>query len=55
MADQLEAMVVEQVQDVSRRYLAPGALTGVVVGDAEVAEAQLTALGPLTVRRDGDA
>ncbi len=48
----LEAVTVEQVQDVSRRYLAPGALTGVVVGDAEVAEAQLAALGPLTVRRD---
>ncbi len=48
----LEEVTVEQVQDVSRRYLAPGALVGVVVGDAQVAEAQLAALGPLTVRRD---
>lgn len=51
----LGEVTVEQVQDVSRRYLAPAALTGVVVGDAEVAEAQLAALGPLTVRRDADA
>ncbi len=51
----LEAVTVDQVQQVSRRYLAPGALTAVVVGDAEVAEGQLAALGPLTVRRDGDA
>ncbi len=51
----LEAVTVDQVQDVSRRYLAPGALTAVVVGDAEVAEAQLTALGPLTVRRGESA
>jgi predicted Zn-dependent peptidase len=51
----LGEVTLEQVQDVSRRYLAPGALTGVVVGDAEVAEAQLAALGPLTVRRDADA
>ena len=51
----LEAVTVDQVQEVSRRHLAPGALTAVVVGDAEVAEAQLAALGPLTVRRDGDA
>jgi zinc protease len=51
----LEAVTVDQVQEASRRHLAPGALTAVVVGDAEVAEAQLAALGPLTVRRDGDA
>ena len=51
----LAAVTVDQVQEVSRRFLAPGALTAVVVGDAEVAEAQLAALGPLTVRRDGDA
>jgi predicted Zn-dependent peptidase len=51
----LEAVTVDQVQEASRRYLAPGALTAVVVGDAEVAEAQLAALGPLTVRRDGAA
>lgn len=51
----LEAVTVDQVQDVSRRYLAPGALTAVVVGDAEVAEAQLAVLGPLTVRREAQA
>lgn len=51
----LEAVTVDQVQEASRRYLAPGALTAVVVGDAEVAEAQLAALGQLTVRRDADA
>jgi predicted Zn-dependent peptidase len=51
----LEAVTVEQVQEASRRYLAPGALTAVVVGDAEVVRTQLEALGPLTVRRDADA
>ncbi len=51
----LAAVSVEQVQEVSLRYLAPGALTAVVVGDAEVVEAQLAALGPLTVRQDADA
>ncbi|MDT0277641.1 M16 family metallopeptidase [Blastococcus goldschmidtiae] len=51
----LEAVTVEQVQEVSRRYLAPGALTAVVVGDAGPVEAQLAALGPLTVRREPGA
>lgn len=51
----LEAVTADQVQDVSRRYLAPGAMTGVVVGDAGVVEDQLAALGPLTVRRDVEA
>ncbi|MGY2129122.1 M16 family metallopeptidase [Blastococcus sp. SYSU DS0617] len=51
----LEAVTVEQVQEVSRRYLAPGALTAVVVGDAGPVEAQLAVLGPLTVRREPGA
>ncbi|MGY1755006.1 M16 family metallopeptidase [Blastococcus sp. SYSU D01042] len=51
----LEAVTVEQVLDVSRRYLAPSAFTAVVVGDAGTAEQQLAALGPLTVRRDAGA
>jgi len=48
----LEAVTVEQVQGVSRRYLAPAALTAVVVGDAAGVEEQLAALGPLTVQRE---
>ncbi|TKJ19124.1 pitrilysin family protein [Blastococcus sp. CCUG 61487] len=51
----LEAVTVEQVQEVSRRYLAPSALTAVVVGDAEQVAASLGALGDLTVHRDGGA
>ncbi|WP_081788523.1 M16 family metallopeptidase [Candidatus Blastococcus massiliensis] len=48
----LEAVTVDQVQEVSRRYLAPSALTAVVVGDAEHVEAPLAAVGELAVRRD---
>jgi predicted Zn-dependent peptidase len=48
----LEAVTVDEVREASRRYLAPGALTAVVVGDAEHVEAPLAALGPVTVRRD---
>ncbi len=51
----LGAVTVEQAQEASRRYLAPGALTAVVVGDAGEVEAQLAALGPLTVRQDTGA
>ena len=51
----IEAVTADHVQDVSRRYLAPGAMTAVVVGDAGVVEEQLAALGPLTVRRDVEA
>lgn len=51
----LEAVTVEQVQDVSRRYLAPAALTAVVVGDAGTVEDQLAALGPLTVQQEAAA
>jgi zinc protease len=51
----LEAVTVDQVQEVSHRYLAPGALTAVVVGDAAEVEPQLAALGALTVRRSADS
>lgn len=51
----LEAVTVDQVHEVSRRYVAPSALTAVVVGDAEHVEAPLAALGELTVRRDAGA
>jgi len=45
----LAAVTVEQVQEASRRYLAPSALTAVVVGDAEQVAGQLEALGPVVV------
>jgi zinc protease len=51
----LEAVTVEQVQEASRRYLAPAALTAVVVGDADQVEAPLAALGELTVRQEAGA
>lgn len=51
----LGAVTVEQVQEASLRYLAPAALTAVVVGDAGQVEAQLAAVGDLTVSRDAGA
>jgi predicted Zn-dependent peptidase len=45
----LAEVTVEQVQEAARRYLAPAALTAVVVGDAEHAADQLRALGPVEV------
>jgi zinc protease len=45
----LAEVTVEQVQEVSRRYLAPAALTAVVVGDAERVTDALRALGPVDV------
>jgi predicted Zn-dependent peptidase len=44
----LAAVTVEQVQDVSRRYLAAPELTAVVVGDAERVGDQLAALAPIS-------
>jgi len=44
----LAAVTVDEVQDVSRRYLAAPALTAVVVGDAERVGDQLAALAPIT-------
>jgi len=44
----LAAVTVDEVQDVSRHYLAAPALTAVVVGDAERVGDQLAALAPIT-------
>jgi predicted Zn-dependent peptidase len=51
----LTEVTVEQVQEAARRYLAPTALTAVVVGDADVVAAPLQALGEVEVARSGDA
>jgi zinc protease len=45
----LAAVTVEEVQEASRRYLAPTGLTSVVVGDAGLVTGQLGALAPVTV------
>ena len=45
----LAAVTVEEVQEASRRYLAPSGLTTVVVGDPEKVRDQLAALGPVAV------
>ncbi|RBY96496.1 insulinase family protein [Blastococcus sp. TF02-8] len=50
----LEAVTVEQVQQAAARYLAPEALTAVVVGDASRVAAELGALGPVTVSGGGE-
>ena len=49
----LTAVTVEQVQDAAVRYLAPEALTAVVVGDAGRVAPELAALAPVTVTRGG--
>jgi zinc protease len=49
----LAAVTVEEVREVSRRYLAAPALTAVVVGDAEAATEQLRALAPVRVTGGG--
>ena len=49
----LTAVTVEQVQDAAARYLAPEALTAVVVGDAGRISAELAALTPVTVTGGG--
>ncbi|MEU2347530.1 pitrilysin family protein [Modestobacter sp. NPDC049651] len=52
LADHQRALLtvgVDEVVEVSRRYLSPAALTAVVVGDAEVAAEPLRALGPVEV------
>jgi predicted Zn-dependent peptidase len=46
----LAAVTVEQVQEVSRRYLATAALTAVVVGDADRVAGPMGALAPVSVR-----
>jgi zinc protease len=45
----LAAVTVDEVQEVSRRYLAPTALTSVVVGDAGLVTGPLSVLAPVTV------
>jgi zinc protease len=45
----LTQVTVEQVQEAARRYLAPGALTAVVVGDAAQVAEPLQALGAVEV------
>jgi predicted Zn-dependent peptidase len=45
----LAAVTVEEVQEASRRYLAPGGLTTVVVGDAAQVAEPLGALAPVSV------
>jgi zinc protease len=49
----LGAVTVEQVQDVSLRYLAAEALTAVVVGDSGQVAGPLQALAPVSVTGDG--
>ena len=50
----LAAVTVEQVQDVSLRYMAAEALTAVVVGDSERVAGPLQALGQVSVTRGED-
>jgi zinc protease len=45
----LASVTVEEVQEASRRYLAPSRLTTVVVGDPGQALSQLEALGPVGI------
>ncbi|RBY89762.1 pitrilysin family protein [Blastococcus sp. TF02A-26] len=45
----LAAVTVDEVQEAARRYLAPDALTAVVVGDAGQIAEPLRALGPVVV------
>ncbi|MGY1721968.1 M16 family metallopeptidase [Blastococcus sp. SYSU DS0533] len=49
----LTAVTVEQVQAAAARYLAPEALTAVVVGDADRVAADLGTLAPVTVTGGG--
>jgi predicted Zn-dependent peptidase len=45
----LAGVTIEEVQEASRRYLAPSALTTVVVGDRGKVDGQLAPLGPVVV------
>jgi zinc protease len=49
----LAGVTVPQVQEASARYLAPGGLTAVVVGDADAVGAPLRALGAVEVTGSG--
>ena len=48
-------MTVEEVAEAARRYLAPEALTTVVVGDADRVAGPLRALGPVEVTAGTDS
>jgi predicted Zn-dependent peptidase len=50
----LGAVTVEEVQDVSLRYLAADALTAVAVGDSDLIAGPLQALAPVSVTKDQD-
>ena len=50
----LAAVTVAQVHEASARYLAPGGLTAVVVGDAERVGGPLRTLGPVEVTGGGE-
>jgi predicted Zn-dependent peptidase len=50
----LAAVTVEEVAEAARRYLAPGGLTTVVVGDADRVAGPLRALGQVEVAADAD-
>ena len=51
----LAAVTVDEVTEASRRYLAPEALTTVVVGDADQIAGPLRALGPVEVTAGSDS
>jgi zinc protease len=51
----LTTVTAEQVQEAARRYLAPGGLTAVVVGDAAVVAEPLGTLGAVEVTTSGGA
>ncbi|SNR74947.1 M16 family metallopeptidase [Blastococcus mobilis] len=51
----LAAVTVGQVQEASRRYLAPSALTAVVLGDAGRVADQLEPLAPVSITRSASA
>jgi len=51
----LTEVTVDEVQQAARRYMAPGGLTGVVVGDAGVVAEPLRALGAVEVASSGGA
>ncbi|MGY1915538.1 M16 family metallopeptidase [Blastococcus sp. SYSU DS0973] len=50
----LTAVTADEVQAAAARYLAPEALTAVVVGDAGRVAAELGVLAPVTVNRSGE-
>ncbi len=51
----LTRVTVDELQEAARRYLAPGVLTAVVVGDAGVVAEPLRTLGPVEVSGAADA